>query len=202
MLPDSESAAPNRCCLRALWKTYCYLPVCLAPWSSFLGKWHKPLTTVQACSAIWEADVFLRRSNPAGYEMLTPDIRTALWSLTTHPFLPKGVSPRCGSPAQILHYSSSHAASFNTKRDLGQSVPDFFPFPPHPVRSTRAATGVVIASLSRILQVMVSVCFFPLLTLVLVSWRPLSADSLFFLKGSLFRAELYTGFHGLHDNLC
>ena len=202
MLSDSESTAPNWCCLSALWKTYCYLPVCLAPWSSFLGKWHKPLTTVQACSAIWEADVFLRRSNPAGYEMLTPDVRTALWPLTTHPFLPKGVSQDV-VPQPRSFTTSHHMQLALIQREIWDKECAWFsPFPPHPVRSSRAAAYVVRASLSRILQVMVSVSFFLLLTLVLVSWRPLSADSLFFLKGSLFRAELYTVFHGLHDSLC
>ena len=82
-------------------------------------------------------------------------------------------------------------------------MPDFFPFPPHPVRNTRAATYVVIASLSRILQEIVSACFFLLLTLVWVSCRPLSANSLFFLKKDVCLGLNCTlVFLGLHDNLC
>lgn len=53
---------------------------------------------------------------------------------------------------------------------------------------------MITAQLSGVLQVMVSVCFSLLSALVLVSCRPFSADSLFFLKGSSFRTELHTMF--------
>lgn len=62
----------------------------------------------------------------AGYEMLTPDIRTALWPLAAYPFLPKAVSQDV--VPQLKSYVTFHhiLLVFSTKKtDLGQSVPYF-----------------------------------------------------------------------------
>lgn len=139
MQPNSWSGLLRPACLAVLWMTYCYLPLCLAPWRGFLGKLHKPHYHPGVLCHLGS-----RHVSKAFESGRVRNVNTRHWDspLTSNntPLSSKRSQPRCGLSIPILPGFSSRTAGFSTKKaDFRQRVYLVFPTSaPHQMRNTRA----------------------------------------------------------------